>query len=73
MRLELQEKSQKGQKPITKSKEKKKYKAKRPEPGKPYGIKLRCYWERLREQLRELQGNMIRTCYEHLGNKEEKL
>ncbi len=30
--------------------------------GKSYGIKLRWYWERLREQLEELQlGNMMRT------------
>jgi len=36
--------------------------------GKPYGIKLRCYWERLREQLGNL-GTLKGTCWEHVGNK----
>jgi len=39
--------------------------------GKPYEIKLRCYWERFREQLRNL-GNFKRTQWEHVGGKEEK-
>jgi len=33
--------------------------------AKPYGIKLRCYWECLREKLENLMG----TCWEHIGNK----
>jgi hypothetical protein len=36
--------------------------------AKPYGIKLRCYCECLREKLRNLMG----TCWEHIGNKEKK-
>ncbi len=36
--------------------------------GKPYGIKLRCYWELLREQL----GNLKETWWEHIKNKEGK-
>jgi len=39
--------------------------------GKPYGIKLRCHWKLLREQIGNL-GNLKRTWWEHIGNKEEK-
>jgi hypothetical protein len=39
--------------------------------GKPYGIKLRCYWECLREQLGNL-GNTMRTCWEHIGTRKQK-
>jgi len=45
--------------------------------GKPYGIKLRCYWERLREQLGNLgtskkhDENMLGTHYEQ--GREKKL
>jgi hypothetical protein len=35
--------------------------------GKPYGIKLRCYWEHLRKQLGELFENLE----EHDENKGE--
>jgi hypothetical protein len=38
--------------------------------GKPYGIKWRCYWERLKEQtweLREPQGNLMGTQWEQGG------
>ncbi len=31
--------------------------------SKPYGIKVRCYSERFREQL----GNLFRTSWEHIG------
>jgi len=43
--------------------------------GKPYEIKLKCYWKRLKGitwELGEPQNNMMRTCWEHIGNKEEK-
>ncbi len=36
--------------------------------AKPYVIKLRCYWECLREKL----GNLMGICWEHIGNKEKK-
>jgi hypothetical protein len=39
--------------------------------GKPYGIKLRCYWKLLREEIWNL-GNLKRTWWEHIGNKEGK-
>jgi hypothetical protein len=39
--------------------------------GKPYGIKLRYYWESFKEPLGNL-GNPKRTCWEHIGNKEDK-
>jgi hypothetical protein len=39
--------------------------------GKPYGIKLRCYWKSFKEQLGNL-GNPKRTCWEHIENKEDK-
>jgi acyl-coenzyme A synthetase/AMP-(fatty) acid ligase len=35
--------------------------------GKPYGIKVRCYWE-----LMEPFGNLMRTHKEHLVNKGKK-
>jgi len=31
--------------------------------SKPYGIKVRCYWEHFREQL----GNLFGTSWEHIG------
>jgi len=43
--------------------------------GKPYGIKLKCHWKCLKGTTWELgksQKNMMRTCWEHIGNKEEK-
>jgi hypothetical protein len=39
--------------------------------GKPYRIKLRCYWEHFGQQ-RGNSGNLKGTCWEHIGNKEEK-
>jgi hypothetical protein len=38
--------------------------------GKPYGIKLRCFWEHLREQLGNLanfKGTHLGTLWEHVG------
>jgi hypothetical protein len=35
--------------------------------GKPYGINLRCYWERLEERLGNL-GNLIEIPWEHDDN-----
>jgi hypothetical protein len=38
--------------------------------GKPYGIiKPRCCWEHLRECIWEQFGNLMGTCWEHIGNK----
>jgi hypothetical protein len=39
--------------------------------GKPYGIKLRCYWESLGEQLWNL-GNLMGTGWEHIWEQENK-
>ncbi len=39
--------------------------------GKPYGIKLRCYWESLGEQLWNL-GNPMGTWWEHIWEQGKK-
>ncbi len=39
--------------------------------AEPYGINLKCYWERLEENLGNL-GNDLETPKEHFENKEKK-